>query len=83
MLKLDETPLYKITYKNGYVRYSKNAFGNSKSKSLAWNMEKTESHNCKYKFVKKVNRVVNGVKTQFSIYRCEECDRKCEVVDEL
>ena len=82
MLKFDETPLYKITYKNGYVRYSKNAFGNSKSKSLHYEMEKSELHKCNYIFMKRVDRVVNGVKTTFTIYKCTDCGRKCEVVDE-
>jgi len=83
MLKFDDTPMYKITYKNGYVRYSKNAFGNAKCKSLHYEMEKVEDHSCNYKFVKTVNRIVNGVKIQFSIYKCEECGRKCEIVNEL
>lgn len=82
MLKFNETPLYKITYKNGYVRYSKYAFGRKEYKSLGWNMEKTEPHKCNYMFIKRVDRVVNGVKTTFAIYKCTDCGRKCEVADE-
>ena len=77
------TPTYKITYKNGYVRYSKHPFGHAKNKFSSFEIEKSEVHECKFVFLKVDFKNINGSKVPFFVYKCDECGKKYEVMDEL